>query len=43
MHLGPDGKKLTGKARKMAFQADVKNFKKKKKSEAAKWKSGWHN
>ncbi len=38
--FGPDGKKLTGKARKHAFQQSVKNFKKEK---AAKWKSGWHN
>ena len=39
-YFGPDGKKLTGKARKHAFQQSVKNFKKEK---AAKWKSGWHS
>ena len=39
-YFGPDGKKLTGKARKHAFHQSVKNFKAQK---AAQWKAGWHN
>ena len=39
-YFGPDGKKLTGKARKHAFQQSVKSFKAQK---AAQWKAGWHN
>ena len=41
VYYGPDGKRLTGKARKAAFQQFVKIYKKGKT--AAKWKSGWHN
>ncbi len=39
-YFGSDGKKLTGRARKQAFQQSAKGY---KKERAAQWKTGWHN